>query len=235
MRSTFASRDDVAATSADVVAISARSIDGIQPAGKPKNEGAACSTAPCRIDCDVQLSPCTSPRTEPELDRASPRAPAAVPRACAARASHAPPGRAELAAGDLRPDPLLHRLDLADPGSERLGGVRETLAERPVVASLPPAADPLRWRTRAEKLREARDDVPHECTLDHPTPFVRLRGIPRVGLSNCLRERSACACKAFGPVVRAPPARRARRPRAARRLPLRQRSPAPARASSHRR
>ena len=34
MRSTFASRDDVAATSADVVAISARSIDCIQPAGK---------------------------------------------------------------------------------------------------------------------------------------------------------------------------------------------------------
>ena len=44
--------------------------------------------------------------------------------------------RAKLAAGDLRADPLLRRLDLTDPGSERLRHVRETLAGRTVVACL---------------------------------------------------------------------------------------------------
>ena len=69
--------------------------------------------------------------------------------------------RAELAAGDLRPDPLLQGLDLADPCSERLRNVRETLAGRPVVTCLPlrlPSAATA-TRRRGARARGERDPI----------------------------------------------------------------------------
>ena len=107
--------------------------------------------------------------------------------------------RTELAARDLRPDPLLCRLDRTDPGSERLGGVRETLADRAVVTCLR-----LRLRVRRdggtgagesrEKTRDERDD---ESMTMIRLPSYDFGGIPRLGLSNGCVSDVRAGCKAL--------------------------------------
>ena len=107
--------------------------------------------------------------------------------------------RAELAAGDLRPDPLLRRLDLTDPGSERLRRVRKTLAGRTVVTLLSGCRSAAMAVPEAE--RAARRPATSVTTNPRLTiirlPSYNFGGIPRLGLWNGRVSDLRAACKAF--------------------------------------